>query len=237
MFKTIKFGILPMLNFLMITLNYTIDTVILKLFVDYRHIGYYSVGIGLVGSAWVIPDAFKEVLFGKTAKSDSIEDILLSIKITFYFSLAMILLVILLGKYVIVFLYGKEFLPAYIVTNVIFVGTLSMIFYKLIYTLFIAQGKSKVSFIILLISVLLNVVLNFSLDRLLGIIGAALASVGSYSLCGFLFLYVFILDHKISLKNVFLFNDSEKIRIKRFFANLKQEMVGKKQNEPKYVSR
>ncbi|MFW6016300.1 MAG: polysaccharide biosynthesis C-terminal domain-containing protein [bacterium] len=212
--KSIKFGIFPMLTLLLITMNYKVDVIILEMFVDFEQLGYYTVGVGLANQIWVIPDAFKEVLFSKTASEDSISDIVLSIKTNLYISFAIILSIILLGKPVISFLFGVEFLPSYEVTIILFIGIIPMIFFKLIYTLFIAKGKQKESFIILFISVLLNIIFNFIFIPKFGIIGAALTSVMSYSLCGISFLYIFMKGYNINIKDIIYLKAEEIQRLK-----------------------
>lgn len=215
--KTIQFGAYPMFTMLLITLNYRADVIILRFFVDFEQIGFYTVGVGLADKVWLIPDAFKEVLFSKTAIKDSIEDIKLSIKINFYISLFIVGMIIMIGRPLINLLYGLEFSPAYLVTVVIFIGTLPMIFYKMIISLFNAKGKQKLSFHILLMAVLFNIIGNIVFIPHLGIIGAAWASVISYSICGVLFTYIFIKDYNVKVCQLFLFDSNEIQRLKKMF--------------------
>jgi O-antigen/teichoic acid export membrane protein len=205
----IRFGVYPMFTALMMTLNYEADILILKFFTDYEHIGYYTIGAGLASKAWVIPDAFKNVLSGKTAKNDSIENILLSLKVTLYANLLIMTGIILIGNRIITTLYGLEYSSAYRVTMVIFAGIIPMGFYKIINTLFQAKGQQKRSFYILLAAVIVNLSANFILIPFMGNIGAALSSVLSYSLCGGCFLYLFMRDYHLGWGDVFLFNREE----------------------------
>lgn len=210
----IKFGFFPMLTILLITMNYDLDILILKKFVDFEQIGYYSVGVSLANQVWVIPDAFKEVLFSKTASSDSIDDIVLSIKVNVYICLLIIGFIAIAGKQVLHLLYGVEYLQSYPVTVVLFFGVLPMVFFKLIYPLFIAKGRNKLSFGILLASVILNVIGNFIFIPIFGIIGAAVTSIFSYSLCGILFLTIFARSYNLNMRDLFLPNgkDIERLR-------------------------
>ncbi len=219
MIMTIRFGLFPMLTSLLITLNYKVDILILESFVDFEQIGFYTVGVGLASQVWIIPDAFKDVLFSKTAKNDAIDDLKLSIKINVYISALFIVFTILFGKWLISVLYGGEYLPAYFVTVVMFVGLIPMIFYKLISPLFNATGKQKNIFYILLLSVLLNVGSNYLLIPLYGIDGAAFASVLSYSFCGSLFIYNFIKIYSLNLKELLYIDKNEIMRIKNSLKN------------------
>lgn len=185
--EILRFGFFPMLTMLLITMNYQVDVLILKWYVSFEQIGYYTIGVGLANQAWVIPDAFKDVLFAKTARDDALRDIKFSLIFNLLFSIGIFILFAFAGKYVIMILYGMEFIPAYQVTLIIFFGTISMVLFKLLMPLYNAKGKQKSSFVILFVSVLLNIVLNVILIPRYGINGAAFASVISYSVCGVTF--------------------------------------------------
>ena len=166
-------------------------------FLPYSEIGLYTVGIGLAEYAWLVPDAFKNVLFARTAKKNSVQSVITSIKVNTVIILVILAGVLLLGKHVINFLYGVEYSDSYSVTCIIFLGVPAMMLFKLIGPLYIAEGKQKLYFIILVISVVANAGLNLFLIPTMGKIGAALASVGSYLVCGLVFYLRFIRDYHI----------------------------------------
>lgn len=207
--EVLKFSFFPTISTLLITFNYKIDIIILENFESFSQIGLYSLGVTLAGMLWIVPDAFKDVLFNKTAKKDSIKDILFSIKFNIYISLIIILGFSLLGQTFILYVYGNEFVPATTVTLLLFIGNIPMIFFKMINTLYIAKGKQKLAMFILSFAVGLNVIVNFILIPLYGINGAAIASVLSYTLCGLLFLFSFLKQYNIKLKSVFFINKDE----------------------------
>jgi O-antigen/teichoic acid export membrane protein len=216
LFKVIRFGFFPMLSAFLITANYQIDILILNLFVNFEQIGFYSVGIGLAGQAWVITDSLKEVFFSKSIKQNLVKEIVFGIKMNLYLILVIISLFYIFGRHIILFLYGAEFINSYIVTIILFIGVIPMIFFKLINTSFLVEGNSRLSFIVLSISVVLNVLLNFLFIGKYGIIGAALASVVSYSFCGIIYLLIFASKNNINILNFFWFNKSDIIIIMGF---------------------
>lgn len=214
-FKTsITVGIFPMFTSLLLSLNYKVDILILELFVSFDEMGYYAVGVALASQIWIIPDAFKDVIFSRVAKSDSILGILLSIKINIYVSIIITLILIFSGKHLIVLLYGDEFIMAYEILTLIFIGIFPMIFFKLINPLFNVKGLHKFSFYILLISVIFNIVLNFILIPLWGIHGAAISSIFSYTLCGFIFVSKFLKENNLHFKLLFIFTKDEIYKMK-----------------------
>lgn len=108
-----------MITTLMLTLNYRVDTLMMGYMyhIPDTEIGFYSLGVSLSEYGWLIPDAFREVLFSRTAKDDAIEEVTMSMKVNFYLTLLMILGILVLGRPVIRILAGAEYLPAYPVTG------------------------------------------------------------------------------------------------------------------------
>jgi O-antigen/teichoic acid export membrane protein len=189
--QSIKYGIGPMFTLLLINLNYKADVIILKVFVENYQIGLYSIGILLAEQAWLISDAFKEVLFSKTSRSDSVNETIRAIKLNVYINILMLVFVLIFGKQIITLLYGVEFVDAYLVTSVIFAGITGMVLFKLIYPYFISKGMQMITVKYLLVVALVNILLNFVLIPQFGNIGAAIASVVSYNICGLLFVISF----------------------------------------------
>ena len=200
--ESIKFGIFPMLTSVLIFLNANIDIFILKQYVNFYEIGIYSIGVGLASMVWSLSDSFKEVLFSKTSKNDSIPEIKFSLKINLYLSLLILIAFIIFGESIIEFLYGTEFVGAYTVVVILFIGNIPMIFYKIIITLFLAQGKKVLVFIIMLFSIFFGLFWFFFLIPLYGIIGSAIAATISHLICGLLFLIFFLKFEEVKIKDI-----------------------------------
>ena len=193
MFQKIRFGYLPMLTFLLTTLNYKVDVLMLGQAsnISAIELSLYSVGVSIAELAWFIPDIFKEVLFSKTARENNYEDIAAVIRISNAVMLGVIAGILLFGRILIRIFYGADFTDAYMVTVILFLGIPAMSWFKIIYTLLNAQGRRAVSFTVLLISSVLNIIINILTIPHWGIYGAAVASVGSYLICGIVFLILF----------------------------------------------
>ena len=207
--KIYRLSIISMLMFLMMTLNYNLDTIMLKQMSTSYSVGLYSVGVTLANMLWLIPDAFKDVMFHKTAKDDSIKDIVISTKFNMYLSIIIIIGFAVLGKWFINIMYGSEYIGSYTVTVLLFVGSLSMIIYKLIHPLYISKGKQSVVLGILTISVVSNVIINLLLIPKYDIIGAAIASVISYTACSMIFLRIFCKEYNVKISDFFIIRKTE----------------------------
>ena len=209
--QIIKFGYMPMLSFLLITLNYKVDLLMLKANsnVSAEALSYYSVGVQIAELAWFIPDVFKEVLFSKTAKKNNYDEVSAVLRISNAVLIVVILGVIAFGKIMIWLFYGAPFIPAYKVTIFIFLGIPAMSWFKIIYTLFNAQGRRKTSFFVLLLSACTNILVNYLVIPVLGIYGAALASVVSYSVCGIIFIFLYSRVSKDPVHKLILMRKSD----------------------------
>ncbi len=130
--RTIKFGFYPMLTGILSIMNYKFDVIILNQLVPVAQIGLYSTGAALAEYAWMIPDIFKEVMFSRTAKKNSIEDITFSLRVSTALIAGVIIFIITFGKQILFMLYGNEFVPAYGVTIAIFAGVPVMMYYKIL---------------------------------------------------------------------------------------------------------
>lgn len=187
--KIYKTGIVTMIVILLISVNYSIDIIMLKKMATSFDVGIYSVAVTFSNMFLLIPDAFKEVIFGdSTDKKFSRKTAYNAIKVSFLLSVIILIGFIFLGKFAITLLYGKEYLLSYNDTLILFIGSFSMIFFKILQPIYISHGKQNKAVVFLTSSAVLNVILNYLLIPKFFGIGAAIASAFSYTLCGFLFL-------------------------------------------------
>ena len=213
--KIVPFGIVSMITTLMTTLNYRVDTLMMGYMfgVPDAEIGFYTLGVSLSEYGWLIPDAFREVLFSRTAKDDAVGEVTMSMKVNLYLTLVMIAGILVLGRPVIRLLAGAEYLPAYPVTVLLIVGILPMSYFKIIGTLLLAQGKKGVYLAMLTGSVVVNIVCNLFTIPLWGKMGAALSSVVSYTVAGGLFLIYYLRTYHVAAREVFVFSPAEGERL------------------------
>lgn len=204
------FGFVAMITTLLLTLNYRIDELMLKwMGIADTQRGFYRTGVSLASYGWLIPDAFREVLFSRTAKDDAIDDVTFSLKINFYITLCILGAILLFGKQVIGLLFGAAYLPSFDVTVILLIGVLSMSYFKLIGTLLLAQGKKGIYVGMLSGSVVVNIIANYLTIPIWGIEGAAWASVLSYTVAGGLFLLYFVRMYNVPFSRLFIIRRAE----------------------------
>lgn len=224
--EIVPFGFVSMVTTLMLTLNYRIDTLMMGYLyhVPDVEIGFYTLGVSLSEYGWLIPDAFREVLFSRTAKDDAVDEVTMSLKVNFYLTLMMIAGILVLGRPVIRILAGREYLPAYAVTVLLVAGILPMSWFKIIGTLLLAQGKKGIYLGMLSCSVLVNIVCNAFTIPMWGKMGAALASVVSYLAAGILFLGYYVRLYKIPLISVFVLTQEERVHLRGKLSHVMQRL-------------
>lgn len=220
----IKFGFIPMLVYLCMSINYKIDIQMLKLFdnVSYADIGIYGTGVSLASKIWMIPDAVKDILLSKLVKNGKGErEVAKVLRIGLFVCAISIVALVVLGKWAILLLYGEEFELAYYVMLIMLVGVMGMIFYKMVYSYNISKGKRIVNLIFLGLAAIANIIGNAILIPLYGILGAAVMSVISYLLCGICFLVYFHHVSQIPIREILFLQKEDVAILKNFFRKTK----------------
>ncbi len=181
-------GIVTMIVMLLISINYSVDTIMLKRMSASYYVGLYSVGVNFSNMFLLIPDSFKEVLFGDSTRNSFSKRIAINaIKVSLTASVICLFGFIFFGKFAIKAFYGVEYVPAYYITLILFLGSLSMIFFKILQPIYISHGNQKKAAFFLTCSAIANIAANYFLIPRLNAIGASIASAVSYTICGMLF--------------------------------------------------
>lgn len=211
----LRFSFFPMLSVLMSSLNYRVDILMLDGNVPSAAIGIYSVGVSLADRIWLVPDAMKGVMISNITKGKDHREVAYVMRICNTVCLCLIVGIILLGEPFINIIFGAEYAGAYSITLILMLGVFPMIAYKIIASFNIVLGRQKISFILLSISVVANIVANSFLIPVWGIYGACIASVASYALCSILFVIDFCKQTRIPFKEMLFVNLSDIRSIKK----------------------
>lgn len=202
--KLIAFGFFPMLAALLTTLNYRIDVIMLKNYsnISSANIGVYSLGITLVDKLIIIPDTLKAVLASNLSKGKGADEVARLTRICFALSICITIVAIIIAKPLISFFYGKEYEGAYTIILISAAGILFIMFFKLIAQYNIVNKKQRRNFVILSVSIIINVFMNMLLIPKLGISGAALATGIGHAICGLIFIIDFHNQSGIPYKEI-----------------------------------
>lgn len=194
-----KIGIPTAFLAVLISCNYNIDIFLLDIMkCDDIQIGVYGVAYTLSNMLWLLPDAFKELVYHKSANSFSEKYIIGLVIFNVLICIFICVGFALLGKVFLYIIYGKEYVQAFSATIVLFIGVIPMIAFKLIHPIYVNLGKSLMIIKLLVVSIICNIIFSCLLIPRYEAVGAAVASVISYIVCSLLFLYKFMTDYSIN---------------------------------------
>lgn len=215
--EVLRFGIIPMLSALLATINYSIDIIFLKKIGSPVELSYYALAATIINYVWMIPDAFKSVLFSKTAKKFDVENIEFCSQISMVFIALCLVGFALLGQQLLTLFYGNDFKNSYGVTLLLIIGAFAMSIFKIVGIVLVSQGKRIAHFVSLAISSLVNVILNYILIPKYGMYGAGIASVCSYTVCGTVLLFYFCRLYSMPASHLIFLSGKTITRIKALF--------------------
>ena len=201
----IKYGWIPMVSIILMEINYRVDILMLDKKVTDADIGVYSLGVQLAERLWLIPDALKDILLSKLTKGKGAEEVARITRISLASIMICIILAVVFGRFFIKIFFGEEYKDSYEIMIVILISVISMVFYKMVYSYNIANGHRVVNTVILGAAAISNVIINYLLIPIMGTMGAAIASLISYTVCGIIFLIYFVVNtHMPVHKMIFL---------------------------------
>ena len=159
------------------------DRIMLKLMIDDAATGYYSAAVACAGmTAFVfsaVIDSFRPMIFDdkKNNEAQYEKDVCRLYSIIIYLSLLQSVFITVFARLIIRILYGVDYAPSVSALRLIvwyttfsYVGSVRNIW-------ILAEGKQKYLWVINLTGAAANVVLNYFLIPVMGIMGAALASL------------------------------------------------------------
>lgn len=193
----LKIGMPTAVLAVLISCNYNIDIFMLNWMKSGdMQVGIYGVAYSLTNMLWVIPDAFKELIYNKSAREDDYQ----FVKKCIFVNMALCVIIsfgfLLLGQWMLGFVYGQEYVVAFDVTLTLFGGVIPMVAFKLIHPVYVNKGKSGMVVLMLCIAVVANIISSWFLIPNHGALGAAIASVISYAICGGLFFAKYRKDYR-----------------------------------------
>lgn len=190
-------------------LHFRADQFMIKEMIDVRALGVYSIAVMLAELLFLVPVSVSSALLGKlynTSEPAAARSIMgRTLKLTLYICGALALLGIPLSL-LIPLVYGKAYAGAVSSVMVLLGGAVFASIAKVGMQYFFTLGRPKVHLYTTLITLIVNIALNFLLIPRWGILGAAVASSVSYLGYGLFYLALFIYREKFSYRDLFSLN-------------------------------
>src|SRR5690606_15060000 len=185
-------------------------------------IGLYGVGLTFAGLVYQIFTAVAPIIFVKSAKSKDPKIASLNIqklmRVMFVFLLIGSLIISVVIEYVLLIMYGSDFIESSNITRVMLIG---VIFYNIFLVLnmdMAGKGKPLLAIYTLLPISLINLALNYLFIQKFGIIGAAVSTSFSMGLASVLYLYFYSREVKISVIQIIIPKKSDWDFIKKIIS-------------------
>ncbi len=193
--EIVPFGGKVFLSVAVNRVNYQADLLLLGYFLAPAAVGYYSVAIALIKPLWLIPKALEKVTYPRLTEYFAAKDwrrlnLLADATLRAATLLLMTagLAIILFGRNLITVLFTDAYQPALWPMRLLVLGTISLGAVKAVGSTYAAVGRPGFSLAINSIAAGANVLLNLALIPIYGILGAAIATLISYTLLAILFL-------------------------------------------------
>lgn len=224
LWELLKFGWIPMIALLLTMLNSRLDIIMLNgfTFITAYEVGIYSTGVGLAEKALFIPDAIREILLGKLVSGKGKDEVAKACRLGVFISTLITVFILLFGKPVISILFGNEYLTAYPITVVCTLGTVFMVFIKMISQYNIVHKKQLTNMFLLAGAVVLNILLNLWLVPICGVLGTAIASLISHFISGMSFALFFSVKTKTRILDLIIIRKDDLRIINNLFKNIRK---------------
>jgi O-antigen/teichoic acid export membrane protein len=197
------FGAKSYVQTLAATLHLRIDQFVLSYVRSPTEVGYYGVGVTIVGLLLKISEATGTVVFPRLAASERREAQLATARVvrhTLFLTGLGVLGLGIAGPIAIRVLYGTKFEPAIVPMLILLPGALMMSLYQLLTRSFTSDAKQEINIIAAVIALILNVALNFLLDPRFGAAGAAMANGISYGTAAMILLVAFVRESGLGVR-------------------------------------
>ena len=210
-FAYLKYGF----NVILVTIAgqviYVSDIFLIAYFLGNEQVSYYFIAVVIVKMAWFGVDSVGAVLYRQLlSKNDntnlSINFIYFLSKISFTIELFLLFIFIIFGFNILDFFLDDVYMSSLSPIIILLLASHGAILYKLMNRIFVAEDNWKPLHRVLIISVVINIVLNILFINIFGISGAAIASFFSYWYLGLSLAFIKKLN-LLDLFNVFTINE------------------------------
>jgi O-antigen/teichoic acid export membrane protein len=180
---SVSFGVKGYLSRIASFLYYRIDMFILSYFMGAQAVGQYAIAVLFAELLWNIPSSLAPAVMFKSASEDSqARDVLTAsaCRHTLLICVSAAACIALLGRPVVKLAFGSDYLPSVTPLLVLLPGTAFLSLGGVLANDFVGRGKQLMNSFAAIVTLLINVPLNFLLIPVWGISGASAASTFSY---------------------------------------------------------
>jgi O-antigen/teichoic acid export membrane protein len=205
--KSVKFGLQSYLGNVIQFFNYRIDMFLIEVLLNFASVGYYSISVGLAESLWYLPSAVGTMVFARTpglSEEERNESTPRVCRNTLFVTIILAIILFFTGKYIILILFGSQYLPALKPLWALIPGIIALSICKVLSNEITGRGKPLIITYASVISLIVNIPLNIIFIPQMGITGSALASSISYTAATLIVLAKFIKISKSTISETLI---------------------------------
>jgi len=209
--KQFNYGIFVYLGALFGSLFYRVDQFMIKNLSGFSELGIYVIAVIIAERVFLIPESITGPLTGRLYNSQDSATRRLTVESTVRVVLLITIVISLIGvllRNMIPILFGEEYAGATIPFVIVLLGTIGASIGKCSYPFFLFIGRPWIHTIVTGISLTVNVGINIMLIPSMGIFGAAVATLISYSLYGALYI-LFLWKYGHNLRQMLIVQKSD----------------------------
>ncbi|MEZ5197424.1 MAG: oligosaccharide flippase family protein [Bacteroidales bacterium] len=226
----VKFGLIYSAALFVMTLNIKVDILILGSLSTMEQVGFYSLATAIV-SNWQVPFSIGGLIISKSANSTDHNlmnfKIARLIRISFVVSLGMYSVLYFIVPYLISILYGSEFMASVQMVRILIPGILMLIIVRLMGNRLAGEGRPYIFMVISIPALIINIGLNYLWIPQFEGVGAAMATVVSYSFLAIFGLIIYSRVVKMPVREIFRFQRGDM----DFLVNMIQKRINKRKRK------
>lgn len=205
-------------------INYRADMFIISFFLTSTAVGIYGTAVNIAERLWIVSQAISSVLFPKVSSLESEED---RNKLTttisrnvLFFSVLGGLVFFIVCKWVILLIFGAEYIYSATVLKVLLPGVILFSVERILSNDLAGRGKPEVNMYTSLFTVVSNLVLNILLVPKYGLVGAAFSTSSTYCLSTFIKMFIFKKITGVSITKMLIIQQEDILLYKQVFGKL-----------------
>lgn len=227
--KSYAFGAKSQLGLIFSYLNRRLDIFIVNYFLNPYQVGIYAIAVAVAELPWHLPSASATVLFPWIAdmkKEDAANFTSYVLRNVLFVTVAIVLILALLGRLVITLLFGAAFRESIVLMYILLPGVLALGITRILGAHFQGSGRPELGTLMVTFSFIETIVLDIILIPRMGAVGAAIASTIAYITSSLIGLILFTWLWNVKIVDVIIPKWQEIIKLRSFFKLLRKSRNG-----------
>ncbi|MBN2093185.1 oligosaccharide flippase family protein [candidate division KSB1 bacterium] len=225
----LQFGIQSFIANVLTFLNSRLDMFLIVFFLNRKELGFYTIAVLLVEKIWLIPHAIATVLLPHVTVNHEQQLTPVVCRNSLLLTFLVALFMFLISKWLIALIFIPEFMASVLPLRILLPGIVILGIPKILSADLMGRGKPIYAAITAIITIIVNLTLNWLFIPRLHIVGAALSASISYTISAILLIYFYRQVSGIPLHQFLIIQGSDWLIYKKLY--LKFLKKSKSKNE------